>query len=272
MRSLGSMNLNFGLVNVPVKMFAATESHDPEFHQYHQHEDGSAARVNFVVRCSECAEELRRTDCVRGVERDDQVVLISSEELAETDSEASKDLEIMQFCRADEIDPLMLAGAYYLAPDTKTSKRAPNAYAVLRDVLGGATGLVGVVRYTLRGKTHMAVLRVVAQTLVVHNLIWSDELRSPEFVLTAEVQVDPRAVTMAHQLVESLTDTFDPAKFVDERAVRIAELIDAKTSGDTMTAREEQQAQAEVGDLLARLEASVKPAAKTRQRRTRKTA
>lgn len=260
MRSIASMSLSFGLVSLPIKLYpATTESHDVEWHSYHQHDDGSASRLNQVMRCAACGEEIRRSDAVKGVEHGDQIVLVTPEELTEAaDTEAGNDIEIRLFCQADEINPLMLDAPYYLAPNVRQSSAATDGYALLRDVLT-ASGLVGVVEYRYRSKMRIAVLRVADKVLILQNLRWSDEVRAAEFpVLDSKVTVDPRAVKMATQLVESLVDKFDPTKFVDTYQQNVAELVEAKAAGVTVTASDEEKAQAEVGDLLARLEASVK--------------
>ncbi len=287
MRSMGTGSLGFGLVSVPVKMYSATESHDPKFNSCHVHEDGTGHRIAMVRRCTQCEAEVGYGDLVKGVEREDgTMLLILKEELESIDTDVSSGFEILKFVHADEgPDPLTYESGYYLAPDVGGGKGKPvnkaalDGYVLLRTVLR-ESGRVGIVKYTMRSKTHVAVLRVVGDVLVLQNTIWADELRTPDFaVLNREVTLAPKMVKMATGLLESMAGEYDATEYVDEAAVAVQDLINAKATGQPVV-RREKEATEEVGDLLAALEASIAleqsvaahPAGKKRATRTKKTA
>jgi DNA end-binding protein Ku len=271
MRSMANTNVSFGLISVPVKMYGAVEASDIRFNQFHVHDDGSASRIEMPCICKDCGEVVPRGDLVKGVERNDTAILVSDDELRSCESDAGgKDFEVLRFCHADEIDPISFASPYYLEPDPKRGKRAVETYVLLRTALTDSRK-VGVVRYTMRSKTHLAVLRAVDKVLIVQNICWPADLRAADFsVLDREVKVDASELKVAHQLVEMMSGEFDASEYVDEYALRVDELIDAKEAGVPMTVREEAEATEEVSDLLAALEASVKahPAAKERGKKS----
>jgi DNA end-binding protein Ku len=271
MRSMSDTNITFGLISVPVKMYSAIESNDLRFNQFHVHDDGSASRVNMPAVCQGCGEVVSRSDLVKGVERGDAAILLSDDELKSVESDAGdKDFEVLSFVHQDEIDPISFASPYYLEPDPKRGKRAAETYVVLRTALTESRK-VGIVRYTMRSKTHLAVLRVSGKVLIVQNICWPADLRAADFsVLEREVKVDPKELKLAHQLVDTMSGEFDASEYVDEYAVRVDELIDAKEAGVPMTVREEAEPTEEVSDLLAALEASVKahPAGKERGKKS----
>jgi DNA end-binding protein Ku len=136
MRSMANTSISFGLVNVPVKMYASTESHDVAFHQYHVHGDGSApGRIEQVRRCKQCAAEVAYGDVTKGVERGDTVITVSGDELSAIEADSGKAFTVLRFVDADAINPLMLQASYWLEPDVKLGKTALEGYTLLRTVL-----------------------------------------------------------------------------------------------------------------------------------------
>lgn len=288
MRSMHNGNLGFRFVSVPVKMYAATSSTTVKFHHCHQHKDGSVSRINQVRKCSDCGAVVEYGDLVKGVEREDgSIITVTDEELESVkDQEISDDFEIVRFVESDEIDPILYSNAYYLVPDATTGEKARGArhrgarggkmalesYALLRHVLV-ESGRVGIVKYTLRGNTHVAVLRVSKQVLVMQNLTWPSDLRAPEFpVLDRPVELDQKAVEMAEALVGSMAGVYKAADYVNADAARVAELVAAKEAGMPMTVAEEEAATEDVSDLMAMLEASIKSHPAGRKQRVRKSA
>jgi DNA end-binding protein Ku len=276
LRSMANSHISFGLISVPVKMYSAIESRGVAFHQYHQHDDGTAHRVNVLCVCADCGEVVSRGDLVKGVERGDTPILVTADELAAIEPESAKDFEVLRFCHADEIDPIGFASAYYLEPDPKR-KRAVETYVLLRTVLT-ESGRVGIVRYTIRGKTHLAVLRAAGNVLVVQHIQWSADVRASEFpVLDREVKVNEAELKLARQLVDAMSGPFVAGDYLDTYAVAVEDLIDSKANGGIRHSPIHREAAAEVSDLLAALEASIAkhPAGKAaapRKRRTRKAA
>jgi DNA end-binding protein Ku len=255
---MANTTIAFGLINVPVKMYSAVDTNDVKFKQFHVHDDGSASRIEMPCVCKDCGEVVARGDLVKGVERGDAAILLSDDELKSVESDAGgKDFEVLSFVHQDQIDPISFAAPYYLEPDPKRGKRAVETYVLLRTALTESRR-VGIVRYTMRSKTHLAVLRVSGKVLIVQNICWPADLRAADFsVLEREVKVDPKELKLAHQLVDMMSGEFDASEYVDEYAVRVDELIDAKEAGVPMTVREEAEATEEVSDLLAALEDSV---------------
>jgi DNA end-binding protein Ku len=262
LRSMANTNVVFGLISVPVKVYSAIESRGMAFHQYHQHDDGTAHRVTMPTVCTGCGEVASRGSLIKGAERGDTTILITADELAAVEPESAKDFEVLKFVDAAEIDPISYSSPYYLEPDAKRGKRAVETYSLLRTVLT-ESGRVGIVTYTMRSKTHLAVLRPSGNALVLQNIAWPADVRSTdELTGLGEVKVNPAELKLARQLVDAMTGPFVAGEHVDTYATAVENLIDSKANGgEPMTACEETEAAAEVSDLLAALEASV--AAKT---------
>lgn len=260
MRSIWKGSVAFGLVNVPVKVYSATEDHDIKFHQVHAKDNG---RIRYKRTCEVCGEVVEYRDIARAYESDDgQTVVITDEDIATLPEERSREIEVVEFIPADQLDPLMYDKSYYLEPDSKSSK----SYVLLAQTLA-ATDRVAIVHFALRNKTRLAALRVKdfskRQVMVVHTLLWPDEIRDPDFpVLDKEVEIKPAELKMAGQVVESMTDDFHPEQFHDTYQDELHELVQAKLEGGEAFTTEEQPTNLDetedVSDLLAKLEASVK--------------
>jgi DNA end-binding protein Ku len=178
MRSMANVNVTLGLISVPVKVYAATESGGVSFNQLHVHDsDGSAHRVNMPTVCSDCGEVVPRNMLAKGVERDGKTVVFTADELAAIEPEAARDFEVLKFVDAAEIDVISYTSPYFLEANVKANKRAVDMYHLIRQVLV-ESGRVGLVRYCQRGKQHLAVLRVSGKALVVQNVCWPSDVRS----------------------------------------------------------------------------------------------
>lgn len=260
MKSMMNASLGFGLVNLECKIYKATETHDVQFHLHHVDCGGAVGMKRY---CKSCDDTLAPAEIVKGVDRGGKLVTLSTEELSDVEESAGgKHVEVLQFVHADEVDPITFESPYYLEPTAASLE----GYTLLRVVLE-ESDRVGVVRYTMRGKTRMAMLRAQGNVLVLHNIVWPDEVRTPDFkILDKKVALKPLAVKVAHQLVESMMGVFDPEAFTDEYTMRLNEAIDAKAAGDDSPAISGVLAEAEVHDLLAALEASVKRPRKTVKR------
>lgn len=244
--------LSFGLVNVPVKLMKATEDHDVKFHQVHA---GCGGGVSMPRVCKDCGETVAYADLAKGIEYGGSQVVVTTDELKELEDEAGSAIEVLEFVDATEIDPIMYEGTYYLEPDGTTE-----GYALLRQVLV-ESGRVGVVRYT-HGKTHMGVLRVMGNVMVIHPMRWADEVRDAAGLknVPAATDLNPKAVAMAHALVESMVGTFDAAAYTDTYTERVGELVAAKAGGTKLTLVKAEAPAEGVDDLMAMLEASIKAA------------
>jgi len=256
MRSIWKGSIAFGLVNVPVKVYSATEDHDIKFHQVHAKDNG---RIRYKRVCELDGEVVEYSDLARAYESDDgQMVIITDDDIATLPEERSREIEVLQFVPASEVDPMLYDRSYFLEPDSKSSK----SYVLLAKTLA-ETDRVAIVHFTLRNKTRLAALRVKdfgkRDVMVVHTLLWPDEIRDPDFsVLDKKVEIKPAELKMAGQVVESMAEDFNPDHYQEQ----LQELIEAKLEGgEAFTVEEEPKELDEtedVSDLLAKLEASVK--------------
>ena len=260
MRSIWKGSIAFGLVNVPVKVYSATEDHDIRFHQVHAKDNG---RIRYKRVCEVCGEVVEYRDIARAYDSDDgQTVIITDDDIASLPEERSREIDVLEFVPASDIDPMMYDKSYFLEPDGKSSK----SYVLLAKTLM-ESDRVAIVNFALRNKTRLAALRVKdfskRDVMMVHTLLWPDEIRDPDFpVLDKEVEVKPAELKMASQVVDSMTDDFNPDRYHDDYQEHLHELIQAKLEGgEAFTTEEEPQELDEtedVSDLLAKLEASVK--------------
>lgn len=272
MRSIWKGSIAFGLVNVPVKVYSATEDHDIKFRQVHAKDHG---RIRYRRVCEECGEVVDYADIARAYESDDgRMVVITDDDIANLPEERDHEIAVLEFVPADDLDPLLFDRSYFLEPATKSIK----SYVLLAKTLAD-TDRVAIVHFTLRNKTRLAALRVKdfskREVMVVHTLLWPDEIRDPDFPsLDADVEIKPAELKMAGQVVESMADDFDSDRYHDTYQEQLQELIAAKLEGDEAFTPEERPADLDatedVSDLLAKLEASVKKRAESTKAPTKK--
>ncbi|HEX6247318.1 MAG TPA: Ku protein [Nocardioidaceae bacterium] len=258
MRAIWKGAVSFGLVSVPVKLYAATENHDISFRQVHAKDGG---RIKYKRVCSIDGEEVEYADIAKGYETDDgQMVVLDDDDLAELPSSSSREISVEKFVPSDQIDPILFEKSYYLEPD----KSAAKPYALLREAIRKADRMA-VVTVSLRNRMTTAVLRVRDDVLVLQTMMWPDEIRKPDFsnLSATEDAAKPQELKMAQMLVETLAGDYDPDEYEDDYASALEALVQAKLEGGEVkrTAREEPKA-GEVVDLLAALQRSV-DAAKT---------
>jgi DNA end-binding protein Ku len=253
----------FGLVNVPVKLYAATGEHEVPLHQVHRKDAG---RIRYAKKCSVCGEAVEMSDMAKGYETDDgQMVVLTDEDLAELPLATEREISVLEFVPAEQVDPIMLAKTYYLEPE----KSAAKPYALLREALA-ATERMAVVKVALRQRESMAVLRVRDDVICLQTLLWPDEVREADFpVLDTAITVRPQELSMASSLVESLASDFDPSAFEDTYQAALEQLIEAKVAaGGAQAVPDQGEAAASAGrasggeviDLLSALQRSVEKA------------
>ena len=255
MRAIWKGAVSFGLVSVPVKLYAATESHDVSFRQVHAKDGG---RIKYQRVCSIDGEEVAYADIAKGYETEDgEMVILTDDDMAELPSTSSREISVEKFVPSDQIDPLLFEKSYYLEPESTGAK----PYALLRQALLDADRMA-VVTVALRQRTTVAVLRVRDDVIVLQTMMWPDEVRTPDFsVETGEVK--PAEVKMANMLVETLAGDFDASEFEDDYAGAVEALVKAKIEGGEVKRTETStKSSGEVVDLLAALQRSV-DAAKT---------
>ncbi len=266
MRSIWRGSISFGLVNVPIRVYSATQSHDVSLHQVHG-EDGG--RIRYQRKCEVCGKVVPYEDIAKAYDDGENTVILTDEDFAQLPAESAKEIEVVEFVPADQIDPIRLDKAYYLEPDKSSLK----PYTLLRRALED-TDRAAVVRFALRQKTRLAVLRIRDKTLLLQTMLWDDEIRSAEFDVLDEVpRISKKEREMAAQLVDSLAGNFDPTEFTDDYQEQLRTLVEAKLEqGDTIdtaatfgeTDEDEDGEKAEVVDLMEALRRSVDKSKKKR--------
>lgn len=258
MRAIWTGAITFGLVNVPVKLFSATEDHDVELHQVHARDGG---RIRYQRRCEVCGEAVEYADIDRAYVEDDETVVLTKEELEAIPQERNREISVVEFVPTDQLDPIMFEKSYFLRPAGKSAK----AYVLLRRTLE-QTDRTAIVQFALRQKTRIAALRVRDDVLVVQNLLWPDEVREAEFPeLDERVRITAKELQLSAALVKSFSGDFDATDFHDEYQEELRQLVRAKlAAGDGLDteatfgdAEEEDGSDAEVIDLMAALKESV---------------
>ncbi|WP_137845122.1 Ku protein [Microbacterium sp. 2FI] len=257
MRAIWKGALTFGLVNVPVKVYSATEDHDVSLHQVHNADGG---RIRYQRKCEVCGEIVAFQDIDKAYDDGEQTVVLTAEDLASLPSERSREIDVVEFVPSDQVDLLTLDKAYYLEPDSMS----PKAYVLLRKTLE-QTDRTAIVRFSLRQKTRLAALRVRGDVLVLQTLLWADEVREAAFpALDEPVRISAKELELSASLVESFASDFDPSQFADEYQDELRTLIEAKLekgdaldTSETFGERDDAEAGGEVIDLMAALRASV---------------
>ncbi|MFC0582984.1 non-homologous end joining protein Ku [Micrococcoides hystricis] len=276
MRAIWTGAITFGLVNVPVKVYSATEDHDISFHQVH---DADGGRIRYERRCEVCGKKIEYKHIDKAYESGDDTVIITDEDFAALPQAENDEIEVVQFVPSDQIDPIMLENTYYLEPEGKS----PKSYLLLRQTLED-TDRTAVVTFALRNKTRLGVLRVRGKVLVLQGLLWADEIRDVDFKGTkSRAKISDKELELAGALVDQFASDFTPQDFEDEYQVELRKLIDAKLeAGDTLDTEatfgekpedEDTGDDADVVDLMEALKSSLdrkRSAKKTTKKSTKK--
>ncbi|GHI87395.1 Ku protein [Streptomyces xanthophaeus] len=259
MRSIWNGAISFGLVSIPIKLVNATESHSISFRQIHLADGG---RVRYRKVCELDGEELSGPEIGKGYEQPDgSLIPITDEDLAQLPLATARTIEIMSFVPADEIDPLQMDAAYYLAANGPT---AAKPYTLLREALKRSRK-VAIAKYALRGRERLGMLRVVDDVIAMHGLLWPDEIRVPEGVAPdAEVSVRDAELDLADALMATLGEV-EMSSLHDDYREAVEAMITAKAGGAFEPAEAVvEPAGGQVIDLMAALEKSVRAAKASR--------
>ena len=222
MRAIWNGAVSFGLVNVPVRLYAATSNHDIRFHQVHERDGG---RIRQKRTCSVCGEEVEYAEIAKGYETDDgQLIMLDDDDLSTLPTATGHEIDVVEFVPSDQIDALLLDKSYYLEPETKALK----PYTLLREALR-ETDRMAVVKVALRQRETLALLRVRGEAIVLQTMLWPDEVREPEFEsLRTDVELRPQETAMASSLIESLSGDFDVEQFSDDYRQAVMDLLEYK--------------------------------------------
>ncbi|WP_454858858.1 non-homologous end joining protein Ku [Promicromonospora soli] len=274
MRAIWKGAVTFGLVNVPVKLYSATEDHDVPLHQVH---DADGGRIRYKRVCEVDGEVVPYEHIDRAYDDGERTVVLTKQDFADLPAERDREISVVEFVPSEQIDPIMFDRTYYLEPDSKSTK----AYVLLRRTLE-ETDRTAVVKFALRQRTRLAALRVREEILVLQTLLWADEIREAAFPsLDEPAKVTDKELTMSAQLVSSFEADFTPEDYEDEYQVQLRKLVDAKLeSGEALDtaaafgeAAEAEGEGAEVVDLMEALKRSVAESKKSRSepKKSRKT-
>ncbi|HTE59233.1 MAG TPA: Ku protein [Solirubrobacteraceae bacterium] len=247
--------ISFGLVNVPVKLYSAVSRKTVRFHQINQKTEHRVAqkRVDSVS-----GDEVAYEDIVKGYElAKDHYVVITPDELDALDPEKSRTIDIEDFVDLADIDPVYYDHPYYLVPD----KGATKAYGLLLAAME-ESGKVAVARVVLRTKEHLVAIRPApGNVLTMETMLFADEVIAPEELddlpEAKDLKASERELTMARQLIDSLSSDFEPEKYRDEYREKVLELIERKAAGEEIAVQPEAPEPKKVPDLMAALEASL---------------
>ncbi|MFS4488203.1 Ku protein [Dietzia kunjamensis] len=258
MRSIWKGEVSFGLVNVPVKVYSATEDHDLHARQVDK-KDG--VRIRYKKVRDDNGEEVEFSDIAKAYESEEgEMVILTKDDLASLPVEQNHEIEVTEFVPADQVDPVAFDNAYFLEPASRSNR----AYVLMREALQ-QTDRLAICTFTLRNRTRLCALRVYKDVLMLQTLLWPDEIR-PAILegLDKEAKVRPQEVKMAASLIETMAADFEPEKYEDDYQNQLKELIEAKAAGGEAFTVEEKDTSGdddgddEVADLLAALRASVK--------------
>ena len=253
-RAIWSGAISFGLVNVPVKLYSATS---PKTVRFHQISSKTGTRIRQQRVDPSTGEEVPYEEIVKGYELSpDRYVLISPEELEALDPKATKTIDIEEFVKLEDIDPIYYDHSYYLAP----AAGGPKAYRLLLDAMR-EEGKVGIGRIVLRTKQQLCALRPTGDVLTLSTMLFGDEVVAPdkldELDAVEEAEASERELRMAEQLIESLSADFDPSKFHDDYRERVLSLIERKAAGEEIAVQPQVEEPSPAPDLMAALEASL---------------
>jgi DNA end-binding protein Ku len=254
-RAIWTGAVSFGLVNVPVGLYSATQEHEVRFHQF---EKGTSARIRNRRVNEETGDEVEYDDIVKGAEvSDGKYVQLTQEELESVEPGRSRTIDISDFVEAAEIDPIYYQKSYYLAP---SGEEAAKAYHLLARAMDKA-GRIGIASFVMRSKEYLAAIRPQDGVLVLETMYFADEVRDPVKEidqLPAKARVGKKDVDMAVRLIEAMSAKWNPKNYRDTYTDRVEQLVEAKKNNEEIVEEAgEAESSEKVTSLLEALQASL---------------
>jgi DNA end-binding protein Ku len=253
-RPIWSGSISFGLVNIPVKLYGATESHRVAFHEF---EEGTGQRIHHKRVSERSGREVPWDKIRKGFEvSKGRFVVLTDEELQAAEPEKTRTIDIEQFVRLDEIDPASWDQTYYVGPD---GAAAHKAYALLRLAMQ-KKGRVAIGRFVMRTKEYVTCIRPLENALALQTMFFPDEVRSPKIVgdLPSKAAIKERELHMAEQLIDSLSGKWDPSRYEDTHTKKVMALVRKKDQGKEIVVPEAEEGHGgEVVDLMEALKATL---------------
>lgn len=248
--SVWSGYLTFGLISLPVRLYSGARGTRVSFHMLHRDDN---VRVKQQLYCPQDERPIERSEIVKGYEyRKGEYVVIEPEEIKKIEPRTAKAMEILEFVKQDEIDPVYFESSYYLAPDEAGRK----PYALLTRAMR-ETGYVAIAKLAMHNREYTVFLRPYEDGLMLHTMFYQNEIREAPAVGTDKVEVKDAEVKVAHQLVQALAAEWDPEKYHDTFEENLKKLIKAHLEGKEVTAVEKPRKMAAPTDLMAALKQSL---------------
>lgn len=249
MPSSWSGHLTFGLISMPIRLSPAARTERISFNQLHKE---CHTRLKQPLFCPTCNRQVDRSEVEKGYEYEKgQYVLFTEEELKKVEPQSARTMEILEFVKLAEIDPVYFDASYYIAPDEGGEK----AYQLLTEAMQQA-GYAGIAKVSMHNRENIVVIRARDGGLTLHTMFYSNEVRSSEYGSTAKPEIKDAERTLAQQLIENLAAKFEPEKYSDTYQNSLRALVEAKTAGREVTAVAQQPA-APVIDLMEALKRSL---------------
>lgn len=252
--------LTFGLISVPIRLFAAARTERVGFHQIHE---VCSTRVKQQLYCPTCERVVERSEIVKGYEIDkNRWVIVEDEEIKKIAPKSTDTMEILEFVKISDIDPLYFDSSYYAVPEDPGRK----AYQLLVETMEKA-GYAALAKVGMHQREYVVVIRPHSNGLTLHTIFYPNEVRAvPEYGKPRDVDIKPQEIQLAEQLVKSLAGPFEPERYEDEYQKRVVQLIEAKGEGKQVQATPHRK-MAPVIDLMQALQKSLastekKPAAR----------
>ncbi|MGO4886503.1 Ku protein [Anaerobacillus sp. MEB173] len=265
MHTMWKGSISFGLVHIPIKLFAATEDKDIKMRTLHKE---CHTPIKYEKVCPSCEKEIKPDDLVKGYEYEPgKFVILEKEELDALAQEKSKSVEIIDFIDLKEVDPIYFNKSYFIGPNDNGEK----AYMLLKKAMED-TGKIGLAKIMIRSKQQLAAVRVYKNALVLETIHYPDEVRKVENVpgIPENIELDQKEVNTAVQLIEQLTTEFEPEKYTDDYRTALMDLIQHKITGDEIKVSKEVP-ETNVVDLMEALQASIdQTKTKTKQTQPKK--
>ena len=242
--------LTFGLISMPVRLFSGARSRGISFHMLHRDDH---VRVKQQLICPEEEKVVDRSEIVKGYEyRKGEYVIIEPEEIKKIEPKTAKAMEILEFVKQEEIDPLYFESSYYLAPDEGGKK----PYALLTRALE-ETEYVAIAKLAMHNREYTVILRPHEHGLVLHTMYYQDEVREMPDIGTDHLNLRESELKVAHQLIEALAAKWDPTRFHDSFEDNLKKLIKAHLEGKEIKPVEKPRKLSTPVDLMAALKQSL---------------
>jgi DNA end-binding protein Ku len=220
--------ITFGLISIPVRLFAAARGERISFNQLHS---VCHSRLKQPLFCPVCNRQVERSEIVKGYEYEkDQYVLFDDKELDKIEPPTAKVMEILEFVKVDEIDPLYFDASYYVTPEDAGVK----AYTLLMQAMQDS-GYAAIAKVYMHQREHIVIVRPGSKGLTLHTMFFSNEIRNAEALPTNKIELKDQEKALAQQLIASLAGPFEPQKYRDDYQDNVRALIDAKLQGKQVT-------------------------------------